>query len=159
MPSDQKPSVLTCQIIVAALIAGVVTFSGFALFAGLGDGAEQDGQPSLSFVMVAVAVVTVLARFVVPPVLVASQRRNALDGNEEIERENFLGLFVTKTIVENALPEGACFMCIVAYVVEGQWWLFAVVGAVVALMAIGFPTQGKFENWYRTQRELADLSR
>lgn len=162
MPTQNKPSILVCQIIVGALMAGVVFFGCMAIFIGLapaGDDAANDGLPMISLVMCTFAVVAVMARFVVPPALVAQQRSRATSNNEEEELVNFLGLFQTKTILENALPEGACFALIVSYIVEGQWWVLAVVAGLLAIMAIGFPTQSKFDNWYRAQRELAGMDR
>jgi hypothetical protein len=50
-------------------------------------------------------------------------------------------------IIGVALLEGAGFFNLVAYMSERQWWTLAIVGVLMLLIAMMFPTLQQFESW------------
>lgn len=55
-------------------------------------------------------------------------------------------------IVEYALLEGACFMNIVAYILERNWWSLGIAGVFVLFMLSNFPTETRFKHYAETQQ-------
>lgn len=132
------------QIITAALIGGVICFSIAAYFM------TNEGEarfPIVSMVAAGVAGVNATLQFVVPQIMVSSQTAK-LSGKAEPElSQGLAALYQSKLIVGMALLEGAALFNLVAYMSDGQVWTFGVVAALLAIMAIRFPSQGKFEEW------------
>jgi hypothetical protein len=60
----------------------------------------------------------------------------------------------TADLVGLALVEGACFLAIIAYLLEGQPWALALAGVGVCLMVARFPTGGRVRGWLDKQHDL-----
>lgn len=140
------------QIVTGALIAGVVAMGVVTWVTAKGD---APALPVVSLVAAGFSGITVVMRFVIPAIMVASQK-GMLSGVAEQELpQKLAGLYQTKTIVGMALLEGAAFFNLVAYMVDKQVWSYGIVTALLVLMAVTFPSQGQFESWVENmKREL-----
>jgi hypothetical protein len=101
----------------------------------------------------------------IPSLVVSANRSSYLnsqprqDPRDRAEAEaRLMPLFQTKHIIRMALLEGAAFFCLVAYLVSGLSWLYAIVAALVALMVVSLPTRSALDNWLEEQLQLLELS-
>lgn len=142
------------QIIAGAVMAGLIAFAAVAVVMAF---AKPPGGEALAIAATVIAGVGIAARFVLPGAIVAGMRRQlaAQRGADPLEPADLSPAFQTKTIVEYAVLEGPGFFAGVALIVTAQWWLLAVVAALLAIMAAGFPTRGRFDDWADNQRQLA----
>ncbi len=139
------------QIIAAALIAGVVVFCGVAVFAAGGLNAQSDGT-LVSMVMAAMSLPQMLLYFFVSVFATERVVRNQ-HGRRSIPvtPENLpYQIMQLRTIIGFALLEGSCFMNIIAYILEKNWWSLAIVGVFVLFMLTNFPTTTKFKHFAET---------
>lgn len=148
-------TVRTSQIIVAALVTGVLAFLGIvvALFS------RGDGEPLITWIAIAVAIVTVFASIVVSR-MVTRQGLQSTDlpspsgvddrfgvGTDDRVLSKVLAAYQTRLIVACAPLEGAAFFNLIAYMLEGQALSLIVAGMLMLLMAVRFPTTGGAEDW------------
>ena len=167
-PNADKSQVLrTMQIIVFALVAGVVAFGVVAVSQAWG---QPPGDPFLEALAAAFAFAALVARIVVPPIMVrvgrqqikASSGRNDTGASDddhwtsETERQLY-GVYQMKLIVGTAILEGAAFFSLYAYMMGRHWWSLCVSAALLAAMLAGFPTQGRVEAWVEEQRRSLEL--
>lgn len=175
--------VRTSQIIVGAMVAGVTFFCVFVTTV-LGDAgrpgpaAKPDilGLPLLTALCLGFGVITLVASFVVPRVMVEGglrviARGSSLDemkltesGQRQVypasDVRRLLPLFQTQLIVASALNEGGAFFGAVAYMLERQAVALAVAGTMIALILSRFPTLDRVQGWLDAQLErLAQLRR
>jgi len=149
------------QIIAAALIVGVLMFGGLAMYMVF---AERQGQlpegqlPVISLLALAMLVVNTPLAFFLPGVVarnglrqMAATPRAAADAQDDTIR--LLTLRQTVMIIGLALLEGAAFLGLVAFLVEGQTFALAVAGVVVILMLIQFPTEARVRSWIDFQAQ------
>ncbi len=162
--------VRTAQIIVAALVAGVLIFAGVVYFMNMG-GQPLQGQPMISMVMAALGGTLIVARFFVPGLMVQSSCRSIADGTwkpaksnqpgyvpPSNDRERLLAVYLTKTIIGAALLEGGAFANLVAYLLEGQWYSLVFGIALALAIAAGMPTQTGVESWVDRQlRQIEEI--
>ena len=172
------PMVRTLQIIVAALVAGTVFFLVIALFmAPSMERPNAVGPPMLTYIAIIFAVMDLLARMIVPAVIVNRGRQRIARGTwqlppaaaraqgEFLQQTGDAGklyvLFQTKTIVSAALIEGVAFFMLIAYMME-QTPLSLILAVVLIFgVAIHVPTLSGVIHWIefqldalRHQREL-----
>lgn len=141
----------TAQIIVGALMMGQIIFLGIALMQGQGKPAVLGPIALLGAVITAmmILVATILSRL--SPVAAI---RKLAEQRPENWRTALAPIYTTKTILANAPIEGAGFFNGVAYLIHAHWISLACAGIGLALMAITFPSQMKFESWAeQVQRE------
>ncbi len=132
------------QIIVGALIQGQIIFAAIVLFTRR----DQNGQMGLlTYMGAGFAALLILAALVVPGQITASSIRRLESERPADWRTPLAALYQTKQIIEKAFLEGAGFFNGVAYLIEGQRLTLVVWGMLVALMALTFPSQSKFESW------------
>lgn len=149
-PLDPRRVGVTGSIIAGSLIMGVLIFGGIALSQRLG---KEPDEPMLTWVGAGAAAMLVIPAVVVPR-LITNAGLAKLESYEGDEAETALaGLYQTRMIVSQAIPEGAAFFNLVAYLIEGNWVSLGVVGGLLLMMLAQFPTQGRFENWVRRLRE------
>ncbi len=162
------------QIIVGALVAGPLAFLVFAL-ATRGENAKpREGVAIATYGAMSLAVCAISARMIVPNLIAASARKKIAGGkwqlvnedgvpdrpNDFIQKTGDAGklcmVFQIRLIVASALLEGAAFLSIMAFMIEGQ--LFALVLACLLLMGIllGFPTASSVEHWIDDQLHLLE---
>lgn len=177
MPTNQTPQRLdqkvhVMQIIVGALMAGVVSFAAVAIV--MGNGKQGGGNSLISLVAAGFALVMLATRVVIGPVIINANRRRIANGTWQAPRaedgstlfpsdatdaDRLLAVFQLVTIVQCALPEGAAFFNLVAYIVDHQMWSLAIVGVLMLWMSSSFPTRDSVANWIGRQLELIELER
>lgn len=155
----------TMRIIACALIAGVVTFGGVASFIVFGQSpAAQPGNPAqgpnmVMYLAMAFAAGAVVMSFVVPNLISAAGVKGvakmAQDGTSTGPKELFgrlLAVAQTKMIIALALVEGAAFFNLIAFILTKSMVPPAVVGGLLFVMAIHFPTKFKLATWLEDQQ-------
>ena len=153
------------QIIVAAMVAGVVLFLGVVIHSHAGGrlADQPDGTGSLvTYIATGYGVVAVLARTVLASVIVANGRRkiaqshteDPMSGDDNVV-DGLVSLYRVRTIVAAAVLEGSALFCVVAYLIEGES-LAAIAAIVLTLLLAGhFPTCGRVAGWIdREQRRI-----
>jgi protein-S-isoprenylcysteine O-methyltransferase Ste14 len=164
-PYNPDAPVQPIQIIVFALMMGVLVFAGIATFLKINNPNPPNPnaqQPDLlPQIAVGMAAIMVAMRFVVPAMMAKGQlkavRHSTLWQDERRRQGALYGVYQQRTIVEDAMLEGVSFFLIVAFIVTGQWWLLGVVGLLVALMAAWFPTKGRIENFIQEQTQQLEF--
>jgi hypothetical protein len=163
-------SVRISQIIVAAMVAGVIMFLGVVLFGLVKRQPEGPIQASsISYLAVAIFAGGVLLSLIVPKQMVNAQvTKLAADGlqyqsgptkaHSAVDQDlvKLMPLFQSKTIVANAVLEGPAFFATYAYMFERQPFALAIVVAAVALMLMTFPTRSKVRDWLESQQDRID---
>ncbi|HUT89904.1 MAG TPA: hypothetical protein VMY37_10425 [Thermoguttaceae bacterium] len=174
------------QIIVAALVAGLLVFLVIVLvviqqgFAGV-----PETAPILTCVALAFALSAVLARLIVPNLIVAQGRRNIIQGTWQVpmsaqsqsgygqtmqqecaqfvERTGDAGrllfVFQARTIVAAAVLEGPAFFVLITYMI-GRSPLALILAVFLILgVALHFPTQSGVIHWIDDQLRLVEQER
>ena len=162
----------TMRIIAGALIAGVVSFGVIASFIVFGQApvaqpggpppaAPQNGSEIIMYFAIAFAAVAVTMSFVVPNLVAAAQVKDiakmAQDGTATGPKELFgrlLAVAQTKMIIALALVEGAAFFNLIAFIITKSLIPPAVVGVLLLVMAIHFPTKFKLARWLEDQQRF-----
>lgn len=152
-PDDRAVAsmLVTCKIIAGTLIFGVFAFGAVAIALRLEDAPEQ--KSLLSIIAAAFAAGTVIVRQVVLGVLVGQ----AVPKDSQPTTATSFQLYQTRLIVGLALLEGAAFFNEVAYLIEGHWWSFLVVAALLTWMLASFPTHGRLRQWIEDREQLKSL--
>ncbi len=171
LETELRPQVRTLQIIVAALPMGAVVFLTGTLVIRSGD------EPAVADPMVAglglmtlmalfMTVSVVVARLIVPALMTSSARQSIANGTwqpqatgavtkEFFERTGDAGklcvVYTTRTIVAVALLEGAAFMAIIAYMMEGSTVALGLSIALIAAILLHFPTAPRVVAWIERQ--------
>lgn len=171
-PDDMLPPkrLRVMQIIAGALLLGVLTFLAIALFLVSGRpqgaaGGTADGLPVISVLAVMLLVVDAPLAFVVPSFLMRSAVRRIASGAWQAppgsdpaafasDAAKLLTVRQTALIIGLALLEGVAFFACIAYLLEAQPFVLAVVLVAVALMLVNFPTEGRVRAWLERQADL-----
>jgi hypothetical protein len=156
------------QIIAGALMGGVVSFAGVASFIVFGNApaAQPGGQPPavggseiMMYMAMGFAVIAVVMSFIVPNLISAAGVKRvakmAQDGTATGPKELFgrlLAVAQTKMIIALALVEGAAFFSLIVFIITKSLIPPAVVGALLLVMAIHFPTKFKLARWLEDQQ-------
>jgi len=150
---------LTSRIVVFGLAIGVVVFGGVAagvVFMGPKDAAYV-GLPIVSYVMAALAVITLMMSFVMPAVVVAQMRRQVGELSPEKRAVALLPAFQTKTLLGCASCEGGAFGNLVAFISEQQIWTLGIAGVLLLVILGRFPTEAGIENFVQRELEIIEL--
>jgi hypothetical protein len=174
LENDLGPFVRTQQIIVAALLMGVVMFASVAVFIQFpnhGD-AQRPAFGLLTFVAIGFAAAAIAAGIVAPAAIVKNARRGIAQGtwtppqgpqvtqpfSNLVTRHGDAGKLVsvyqTKMIVAAAIPEGAAFFASITYMLEGSLISVALVGLLMFAIAWQFPTVSRVSGWIEEQLRL-----
>ena len=133
------------QIVVGALIFGVLAFAGFVIATQLNNPPRDNGMATIA---VGFAATNILLHFVVPVLIERSALKNL---SVDAGLETVLGVFFTRTIIACALLEGAAFLSIYAVMAEQQYWVFGVTAVLLVLMLMQFPSRTRIEQWLETR--------
>lgn len=136
----------TTQIIWGALLMGVLTFGGLAISM-----AQPNVASPLPLIGAVFALMATGTRFVVPPIVVRTAIQKIPVVDETID-DRLFPIYQTRLIVGMALLEGACFMNLIAYMTTAQWWTIVVLGILLSLMVVMFPSLPQFRNWAEDQK-------
>lgn len=164
-----SPFVKTMQIIVGALVLGVLNFMGVVVFfiRPPAKGPPPD-QLLLTYLSIGFAVAAVLLSIIVPSVLAGAMRKSAFtsasqpDRSHSKEDANFGPLvqrYQTLLIIRCAILEGAIFFCLVAHIIERHKITLAAAGVLLFIMVTQFPTRSRVEDWAENELGLAELGR
>jgi len=151
------------QIIVAALMLGVLTFGGVATFLAFLTEHEVPQPPAvpappmLAYLAAAFATVLFVVHLIVPMIVLRSslQQVGSRSSVEELTPVDLVPSYIASTIVACALPEGAAFFNLVAVIIDRQYWSLGVAGAMLVLIAIRFPTVDGVTTW--AEDKLRDM--
>jgi hypothetical protein len=72
------------------------------------------------------------------------------------DASKLLAVRQTSMIVGLALLEGAAFFACIAYLLEGQLWVLAIILTAMVLMMVSFPTEGRVQSWLAWQADQLD---
>jgi len=154
--TDPQQVVRMLQIIVAALVSGVLMFAAVAL--SLSERVAE--MPMLGYVGLGFATIAILVWSIVPAQIVATQRNQRVARNEgAVAEAELYQSFMTSRIVGNAVLEGAAFFNVIVYMSEGQWWSLAIVGLLLLMMLMNFPTRDRLDAFVAEQQALIQLDR
>lgn len=161
-------TVRTAQIILAALVMGVVMFGVVVLF-GMPGGQAAQGS-ALTLLAVCFAGVDLVLCLLVPNLIAAVHRRKLAAGTwqaapsrgpvPDTDAGKLAMIYQVKMIIGAAMLEGGCFLALFAYMLERH--LPSLVMAAVLLVALlaQFPTYGRVEAWIEEQlRRVEDERR
>jgi len=149
-PATPQAAVRVLQIIVFALVVGVLFFLGFALFTNK---FAIGGAPDfLCYFGIGFALIVFVAHLVAPGVM----QRTGLRGvtKSKLEGKNadqkFMLLFPhrqTATIIACALLEGAAFFNVFAYMRFEYLWSLVTVLVLVVFLVFRMPTLNSAQDW------------
>jgi len=152
-PSEQVP-LRTSQIVVSALIGGVVIFTAIAIAMTW---QKPPGEPFMAYFLAVFAIPVVVFGFVFPKVMMPAIRKSF---PPEVAADKIKALYAeyqAAVLIRNASLEGAAFSNVIAYLTTALWWSLAVVALLVAVMIVGFPTPSRFDDWVRRRNEDAQF--
>jgi tellurite resistance protein TehA-like permease len=167
-----EASLRTMRIIVAALVAGVVTFLVIAVYLRqAGRMPAPPEMPTITYIAVPFGLSVVAAYSFLPNAVAAGARRRIAQGiwyrgphapalgRPLSDREKLLVVYNTRLIVGAALLESVAFYLLIAYLLEGIPWSLA--GAVLFAggIAAQFPTRPGVERWLEAQMDLLQQER
>jgi len=151
--------VRTAQIIVGALVMGVLTF-GVVVVSGLAGGGGAQGN-TLTLLAVGFAAAALVLCLLVPNLFASAQRRKIAAGTwgstsapgpaPDSDAGKLAMLYQTKLIIGAAMLEGGCFLGLVAYMLERQWPSLAMAGVLLLALIAHLPTYGRVEAWIEDQ--------
>lgn len=157
-PPDLGPRLLTMRIIHGALCLGVLIFLGIALYHRL-QGGMHSSPPLLTYLAAGWAVVTLGVVGIVSGVIDKSWRRQMAQGKWPRETPppsdpyiRWVLLYQTRLIIRMGFLEGAAFLAVIAYLIEGQALSLGLAGGLLLVMFILFPTRVGIDSWVETQR-------
>lgn len=144
------------QLIVVALIMGVLMFAGVAVFLTFQQGPQVPLAPGappkmvlIAYLAVGFAMLVTVVRFVVPGIVLNAGVKQAANnqGVDQLTPVDLLPSYIASTIVACALLEGAALFNVVALIIDSQVWSLGIVGVLLVLMAVNFPTVDRVQYW------------
>jgi hypothetical protein len=137
------------QIIAGTLILGLaITLTVFVVLRALGNPQPPPQVPILTYVGVGLALIAVIAHFIVPRSILAPADPERSPGSRELSG---LALYQTRMIIGMALLEGAAFYQGIAYYLEGQPLALGLGCLLLLGLIVQFPTRGRVERWLENQ--------
>jgi hypothetical protein len=176
---DQVSREIALQLVMGVLLFCIVGFWGYATFLRHGPNPPNNPNlpaPQITCVCLGCAAVMLVLQFVVPPVVVAMQRKLIARGiwnpstdkapisAEELSRmsdDDKLFLLYQRWqfgLSVSSLAGGA-FLCAMAYALEGELVSPVVALLLVAMMLLRFPTRSRVERFLVEQGEVLQKER
>lgn len=157
------------RIILVALMGGVGALMVIAVVMRTGGqfGPPRE-NPVITYVSFAYAAGIFAAHAFVPNRVAAGVRRRLAgdvapsapdDTGLSPDEKSLCAAYQTRLIVAAALVEGAAFMFLIAYMIEGNWISLAAGVACLVLLAAKFPTENGVRRWMEAQQELLAAER
>lgn len=159
--SDQEKAnrTRTMQIIVFALLLGLLTFVGISIGIAAQDQPMTAEVEDFYFIMsVAFAVMSVMARIVVGAAAVKTQAPALRGQSREMQENQLWMVYQTTLIVRSALLEGPAFYATVMYMSSGNVLTLAVAGVLAFLLLLSIPTRLRIDNWVEDKLTQLELS-
>ena len=146
----------TCQIIVAALIMGVLTFLAMTIFVIPDLGNPAPTAPLLTYLAVGLGLAGLVMSYVVPNLVTTNSRRQiarrtplAKQPGKDIspspttpadKLEPLSQVYLNQLIIGAALNEGMAFFAAIAYMVERNPIALGVAAVLLGALIVRFPT-------------------
>lgn len=162
-PTEEHPVLLqglkTTQIIVGALLIGVVIFSLILMFGVKPEAKEPaEGALPLTWILIGFGAMEVVMVWVLRGVLLANARRNVAAGTWTApagastyaaagDAGRLFHSWTIATIISSAGMEAGALMSLVAYLLEGQPAALIAAGVFGLLLALQMPTRGRLDQW------------
>jgi len=173
MDSQQEEQIravtLTSQLIVTALVLGLLGFACLAIYMGMDAGNEdEENQYITTMIAAAFTAVAFFAASLVPRFVRKSMRQTILGNgrfNNNISAQRAVEMgpvklltisYLTSTIAGMAILESAAFMNLVAYLFEQQLLSLLCAALLIVTILSKFPTRSSVENWIRTELKTID---
>jgi hypothetical protein len=167
-PDDLLPRLRVMQIIAFALLLSLAILGGIVIYLvqvqnnGQGMQAPPD-LPILSLVAVAVLVVDAFVSVIVPGMIIRNAVRQIAAGNWKLpgspaagldtDAAKLLAIRQTTLIISLAFLNGPGFLGCIAYLLEAQPFVLAVIGVSFGLMLVQFPTEPRLRSWLEQHME------
>jgi hypothetical protein len=145
-----KQQIKVVQIITVALMLGVLTFGAIAF--QLGNGKQIPQEPIVTYITLGLAMQAFLLHLLVPMIIAKKQIKGLAHLTDDI-REELLGIHRVKTIIAFALLEGAAFLSLVSYIIEGHPFALGMAIGMLFFMSIEFPGTSRVLNWIESNVE------
>ena len=155
---ELRPVLRTSQIIVGALVLGVLNFAAVAAFIRTTGPQGPPNQAFITYVALASAGIATVAHFIVSTVM-TGQLRKSFVGDREGSVRPPAQAFQTLLIIRSAILEGAIFFCLVSYMPEGQTIAMVAAGVLLLLLLVQFPTMGRMSAWVENELMVAEQMR
>jgi hypothetical protein len=175
----------TLQIIIGALVAGVIVFLVIAVFVQLHPGrpaVANPGQnpprstamPVLTLTACVFAATMMPLSIVVPKLMVDATRKriaadknklsassgaSALDAQLRSDVHQLAGAYQSQKIVGAALNEAVAYLATMAYLIEGNYLALGLAIALLGAVAARFPRRAAVEQWIGDQFERLSAQR
>ncbi len=152
-PRDTKPTIAQAQIIVLALIMGIVLFAVVAYVVSPLDGpsegidAAEPAIPMFPLILAVQGTMAIAAAFFLRGVLAQRVKPRREEARGEVREGVMPAELLTATIVSAALVESLGLLGCVGYLLDAQMAYLAAPVVAVALMAFWLPSKSSVENW------------
>ncbi len=131
----------TMRLIVSALLVGLVTFAGIAVYLGVTGPAPRPPElPIITYMGFGMLAVCGVLSFALPGLLAPNIVQKSVLTHSGDPAHALVMAHQTLLIISCALCEGPGFLCLIAYIVERQWPALVGAGLAAALIALRFPT-------------------
>ena len=161
------------QIIVLSMASGCLVFLLIATFLRQQNGAPPPATPQLTYLMLILAGFALAARFIVPPLMVRAARYRLVVGGlaaeqsplqpgasaKDVSAQALSAVYQTRTILAAALLEGATFLLIIAYLLEGVPAVLAIAAVLIIVIAAHAPSPTRLTVWIEQQLRLMNEQR
>lgn len=177
------------QIIVGALVTGILMFGGVATTIVMSKGNPKNiagavppnpvveaplanqglengvapgpfGLPVVATLAAAMSVMMLLARFIIPSVMVQKSIQDMASRTsvESLNKADFVPIYQTTLIIASALLEGPALFNLIAFIIEQQIWSLGLAGVLALGMVAGFPTVDRVDGWTEEQLRNVQLN-
>ena len=149
--------VRTLQIIVGALVAGLLIIIAIMAFIASGQRPNNGGPqaapstPLITYVSYLFAVMLIPMSVVIPSQIVASARKGLVKKTPSDDVDALTNLYQTKTIISGAMREGVGHFAAITYMIEHQVMSLGLALACVVAEAALFPTRERVDRWIEDQ--------
>lgn len=170
-PDDFPARVLTMQIIVFALMMGLVFFLAIVCFVLPGNlSIAQNGLPLITLIGLGFAGMVLIAREIVVRTITTGGRRTILRGVTDDSGQSstdssgpaanqLVALYQTRMIIGAACAEGPAFFLLIAYMTERSPWALAAAIALILAVTAHFPTRQRVVDFIERQLSLVEQER
>lgn len=144
--------VRTLQIIIGALVAGLLTFILIVSFISFFRAhAAAPNMPIITYVACFLACIQFPLSLIVPSQVVASGRKQLATKPPADDTFALMNLYQTKTIITGALRQGVGFLAAIAFMIERQPISLGLAVVCMVAVAVLFPTRERVDQWLDDQ--------
>lgn len=161
LPTQDNPpgtsDLRTALIIRAALIMGIFTFLGILVVLNQKTTEVPDSTETkkiITYAATAYGILTFVVALILPPILDNGIRKRIALLQSQSTEENLAKLargWLTRTIIEGALLEGAALFCLIAFFLEKMPLSIITAGLLTLEMALSLPTINRGRQWIDRQ--------